>query len=245
VTGSGCGRCGGADGQHTWVDQDCVLPHKGHSTRLLEGAHVCINCVDRHRDWLTEIVELFGTLHLLLVPPLSSGAASPDGDYEKPRKAPEAPVPVRLDVLAMLSDRARLFRTGRPSDLPDVPSVMEGWAQAFYEATYDGDVPGYTLAAAAAVLRANAEAMARLPIIDEFDAELRWVRSHLRRAHGISSPKPVGKCPTLTDAGTCGGPLWPDTTYGLRVLCGRCERVFDDGELRRLGQMLTYQKEAS
>jgi hypothetical protein len=212
---------------------------KGHSTRLIEGAHVCISCVDRHRDWLTEIVELFGTLHLLLVPPLSSGAASPDGDYEKPRKAPEAPVPVRLDVLAMLSDRARLFRTGRPSDLPDVPSVMEAWAQALYEATYDGDVPGYTLAAAAAVLRANAEAMARLPIIDEFDAELRWVRTHLRRAHGISSPKPVGKCPTLDGDGTmCGGALWPDEAGRLRVSCSRCERVFGETMLRHLGGMM-------
>jgi hypothetical protein len=243
---SGCGRCGRDDGTHSWVESDCVLPHRGHSTRLIEGGLVCIPCVDRQRDWLTEIVELFGTLHLLLIPALSSGAASPDGDYEKPRKAPEAPVPVRLDILAMLTDRARLFRTGRPSDLPDVPAVLEAWAQQLYEATYDGEPPTYTLSAAAAVLRANADAMARLPDIDTYDAELRWVRTHLRRAHGISNPKPVGRCPTLTVNGAeCGGPLWPDTTIGLRVTCGRCDRIFDDNELRRLGQMLTYQKEAS
>jgi hypothetical protein len=237
--GQGCGRCGRDDGTHEWVESTCVLPHRNHSTRLIEGGLVCWPCVDRHRDWLTEIVELFGTLHLLLVPPLSSGTASPDGDYEKPRKAPEAPVPVRLDVLAMLSDRGRLFRTGRPSDLPDVPSVIGAWAQMLYEATYDGDAPEYTLFAAAAALSANAEGMARLPIVDEFDAELRWVRTHLRRAHGINNPKPVGHCPTLDGAGvSCGGALWPDEAGRLRVGCAKCERVFDETMLRHLGGMM-------
>jgi hypothetical protein len=111
--------------------------------------------------------------------------------------------------------------------------VVEAWAQALYEATYAGDPPDYTLAAAAAVLSANADSMARLPVVDEYDAELRWVRSHLRRAHGINNPKPVGRCPSLDgDGNECGGALWPDEKAGcacpaeMRTVL-RTKRCFD------------------
>lgn len=237
-----CNVCGLTD-RHEPLDDDCLLPThsyraRKHPPRRQSGLLCCRWCVDRHRLWLTEIVELYATLPFVLEP-----GSVPDetADHKRPKKAPEAPAPVRLDVLAMLADRGRLRRTGEPSDLPDVPAVLADFAQRLFDDLYETATAPETASGAAAVLVSNAERLAGLPWLDEYDAELGWARARLRSVHGLanSRPKPVGKCPSLTgDGEPCGGPLWPDRDGMMRVECGKCRREFDERFLRHLGGMI-------
>jgi hypothetical protein len=266
--GQGCGRCGAEDEQpHEWTDGDCVLPvHRNHSRRLVDGGHVCIWCVERHRDWLAEIVELFTTLPYVLE---SLEAGEPEIGT-KPSKQPDAPAPCRLEILSLMNpgringriqdgllpDGRIKWRSALGGDnLPDVPATVGVLAANLHEAMYGvtGTV-GDTLAGAAAFLQANIERLACDPEIDTADAELTWVRRHLLAAHGLKDRPAVVVnrkadapmiCPTLIGQFSCGGALIPDTTGELAVHCAKCQRVFQEHELRRLGQMLTYQQEAS
>lgn len=233
-----CTRCGAfGDLPHGWVEGDCVLPHKNHSRATI--GHVCRHCVDRQRDWLREIVELYGTLYLVIEP----GSVPDDtAEHGKPRKQPASPAPLRLDAWAMLFDRLRLYRTGRDADLPDVPAVLADLAQRCIDSQGWTATAPDTITGAAAHLTAHAEHIAREPWIDEYDAELGWVRRRLRAAHGIADRKPVGRCPSLDGYGReCGGPLWLATDGGMAVDCGRCRRHFDETFLRHLGGLLAAQ----
>jgi hypothetical protein len=238
---SPCPRCL-ETGAHTWVEGDCVLRHNysghRHPPRAVHG-NACPHCIERQKSWLLEIVELFATLAEVLLP-----GSIPDttAEHKRPKKGAEAPVPVRLGALAMLYDRARLNRTGDHSDLPDVPGVLTDLAQRISDdlgvagAYLDG-----TLARAAHILTVRAEDIGSSAWIDEYDAELAWVRSALRREHGLSDlPKqPVGRCPSLDgDGQQCAGPLWPDRHGAMAVECGRCRRRFDEQFLRHLGGMI-------
>ena len=233
-----CTRCGAAPDapRHTWVEGDCILGHKQH-TRATIG-HVCTGCVDRHRDWLREVVELYGTLWQVLEP----GSVPDDtAEHGKPRKQPASPAPIRLAAWAMLHDRDRLRSTGHyGTDLPDIPAVLTGWAQYVHDEHHWTTTAPDTVAGAAATLTAQAEFLARTPEIDTYDAELRWMRRHLRAAHGVTQPQPVGRCPSLDGHGTeCRGPLWPDRYGRMAVKCGRCGREFGEAFLRHLGGMMT------
>lgn len=234
-----CDRCGTTDHRHTWVEGDCVLPHRGHHKATI--GHACTGCVQRHRDWLREIIELFTTL-AQVVP---AGSVPDDtADHGKPRKQPASPAPMRLDAWAMLHDRQRLYRTGRDSDLPDVPAVLDDLAQRILDDhPHGGDEAGASLdgtaVTAARILTEWGERIARGPWIDEYDAELAWVRRRLRAAHGLASKHPVGRCPSLDGNGdTCDGPLWPDRHGRLAVDCARCRRHYDETYLRHLGAMI-------
>ena len=240
TSGTACEKCGAfGDLGHSWTEGTCVLPHRydkpNHPPAATVG-HCCRWCVERHREWLTEIVELYATLEDVLEP---GSVVETTGEYQKPRKQPASPAPVRLEAWAMLFDADRLYATGRFSALPDVPSVLSGWAGAtFDELHYNATAPN-TVTGAVAVLSANAETIAAAAFVDDYDAELTWVRTALRRAHGIVDVQPVGRCPSLDGNGQqCGGPLWADTSGKMSVRCGNCERVFDEQFLRHLGGMM-------
>jgi hypothetical protein len=236
-----CPRCARGVG-HEWIEGDCVLRHRydkrQHPPRAKFG-HACGYCIDRHRASLREIPDLYATLpHVLEIGSVPDTTA----EHGKPKKSPEAPAPVRLDVLAMLTDRDRLRRTGDNSDLPDVPGVLTELAQRCCDdnrmegASLDG-----TLSAATRVLSEHAETIGHMPWIDEYDAELEWVIGRLRLVHGIERKgrSPVGRCPSLDGNGdACGGPLWPDESGRMAVHCGWCARQFDEPFLRHLGGMM-------
>jgi hypothetical protein len=234
-----CDRCGEKDGTHVYVEGDCVLRHRNHSTRLVEGTFVCIWCVARHQSWLREILDLYATLDQVLEP----GSIPDDtADHKRPKKPAETPSPVRLEAWALLFDTARLNAWGRhPSDLPDIPSVLSGWAQNMCD---DRDLAGAaltgTVMTAVRLLTEHADFIVSRPWVDEYDAELGWCRQALRQAHGISEGRqPVGKCPSLDGDGvTCDGPLWPDRHGAMAVTCGTCKRHFNERFLRLLGGMI-------
>jgi hypothetical protein len=236
VTNDSCDRCGGLDGTHVWVDGDCILPHRTWHVPASAG-HVCRWCVDRHKTWLREITDLYATLQHVILP----GSVPDNTADHKHVKGAEAPAPIRLEAWALLYDTARLHSTGKPSDLPDIPSVLCGWAQNLFDDTYQGTTAPSALSGAAAALYAQAETVARRPWVDEYDADLGWCRDALRRVHGVSdNPRPVGRCPSLNGAGIpCGGALWPDRSGAMAVQCARCDRQFGELFLRHLGGMLT------
>lgn len=224
--GTVCDRCGAfGDMPHLWTAGDCVLGHRRHS--LARFGFLCGWCIDRHRSWLTEIVELYATLDQVLEP----GSVPDDtAEHGHVKKRPASPAPMRLDAWAMLFDRDRLYATGSPSDLPDVPAVVAVHADALWESMFgsERDAP-WTLTAAAAHLAANAETAAGQSWIDELDADLHWCRTALRRAHGIANPQPLGHCLTVD----CPGRVWPDRQDG-RPQCDRCARRYGTLDLVRL-----------
>lgn len=219
-----CDKCG-AFGlmPHIWVEGMCVLPHRNHSRATV--GFCCTWCVDKLAGWLTEIVELYAGLPDVLEP-----GSIPDttAEHQRPKKRPASPAPVRLEAWAMLYDSDRLYRTGSPSDLPDVAAVLGTHAQALWDDLGYGPAPD-TVTGAVGTLTANVEVVAGSPWIDEFDADLRWLRKALRDAHGITEPKPIGDCLTVD----CTGKVWPDRDDG-RPRCGSCKRRYGLHDLVRL-----------
>lgn len=233
-----CDRCGatGTPLKHAWTEGDCLLGHSNGHPRATVG-HICRGCVERLQSWLTEITELFAGL-----PDVIELGSVPDDTaaHGHVKKRPASPALVRLDAWAMLRDRDRLYRTGEPSDLPDVPAVL---ADLAYRVADDlGIVPpgdlGGNLAGAATFLATRIEQAARSAWIDELDADVKWVRRALRRAHGIVDVQALGKCLTVTDGRDCGGRVWPSRDGGdPRPRCDRCTRRYGTLDLVRLKRM--------
>jgi len=234
-----CEDCGRVDGHHDWVEGDCVLPHRTHSRKLLAGTFVCVWCVKRHRDWLRDILDLYATLTDVV---LAGSVPDETAEHQHVKKSADTPVPIRLAAWALAFDAARMFTTGAGTDLPDIPAVLTSWAQnACDEQGLAGASLDSTLSTAVKLLDAHAERIAGFGWVDEYDAELGWCRTALRRAHGITGGRrPVGKCPSLDGDGVeCGGPLWPNLDDGgMSVDCGTCKRHFDERFLRLLGGMI-------
>ena len=240
ATADGCDRCGSPDGQpHTPVDGDCALPHRynqrSHPPRARIG-HVCTGCVDRHRDWVREITELFATL-----PEVIAAGSIPDdtAKHKRPKKAPASPSPLRLAAWAMWhrqinpkvrdeTDPAVLLDAYLGASLPDVPTVLAAWAQAVYDEQGILATAPDTVSGAAAVLTRNAEVLARIPDVDTYDAELRWVRRALRDAHALGPARPLGRCMNVD----CPGRVWPNP--GAEPKCDRCNRRYGTLDLVRL-----------
>jgi len=199
--------------------------------------------VERHKTWLAEIVELWATLAEVI----PAGSVPDDtAEHKRPRKQPASPAPLRLEAWAMLADRDRLHAHGARSDdgtlgadylhgtLPDVPAVLQGWASYAIESGAEPTASRVTTVSGAVVqLRSAAEHVACQPWIDEYDAELRWVRQSLRRAHGIGDPQRLGRCITVTDGRDCGGSVWPARDGG-KPKCDRCARRYETLDLVRL-----------
>lgn len=240
-----CEKCGAFGSMpHAWVEGDCILPHMEHHRATV--GHCCRGCVDRHKAWLTEIVELFATLDEVIDP-----TAIPDdtAEHKRPKKQPASPAPLRLGAWAMLYDRERLLPftldehgNGLPAylsgSLPDVPEILAGWASWAVETgapPVGGDVSSVTTASIQ--LRIAAEHVAGQPWIDDYDAELAWVRTSLRTAHDIRDPQSLGRCITVTDGKECHGQVWPSPDRDPRPKCDRCRRRYRTLDLVRLKAM--------
>lgn len=244
-----CRRCG-ETGRHDLVDGDCVLRHKKPHVRAQHGL-LCEGCIDRHRDWLKEIPDLYATLGEVV---LAGSIMEEIAEHMHTKKAPASPSPLRLDAWAMLYGRLNQQIRIRTEDgsyewidstlgsnLPDVPAVLAKWTQRAYEALcWTGAAPS-TCSGAAALLSAQAEAVATLGNVTVYDAELRWVRRAVRSAHGLSDPKPLGTCMGDKHGGECVGNVMPDR-YGGQPRCARCGRRYSDLDLVRL--QITEEKTA-
>lgn len=231
-----CERCGafGTLG-HSWVEGDCVLPHRNHSQRLVTGTHVCEPCTERWADWLAEILDLYATLGDVL---LAGSVPDDTAQHKHQRKAPASPSPLRLDAWALLHNQVNdhidngdgtISAAYLGPNLPNIPEVLTGWAQAVFDALAWTHKAPDTVSSATAVLRGHTTILAGLPDVDTFDAELRWVRKALRDAHGLAAPKPLGSCLTVG----CTGRVWPDPAH-RDPQCDRCRRRYGTNDLVRL-----------
>lgn len=234
MSGQLCGRCGAAPGErHAWVDGDCVLPHRAH-TRAAVGL-CCEGCVVRGQEWLAEIVALFDTLPEVI--PLGS-VPDDTAHHSHVRRRTASPALMRMDAWSMVADRARLFYMGNRADLPDVPAVLADLAYRLHDAL--GTAParwyGDDIASSAAYLTPHMPDLARMEWVTEAEADLRWVRGHLRRAHGLSEPRALGRCLSVRDGRDCGGRVYPDQAGG-RPACDRCRRKYGPLDLVRLKAM--------
>lgn len=232
-----CERCGRfGDLPHGWVEGDCVLPHKGHSQKLVAGTHVCQPCLERWAEWLTEITELYATLGTVL----AVGSIPDDTARHDHQKITGSPALMRLGAWALLhpeglnshvlGEDGELHHTGL-SGLPDVADVLHNHAQAVFDAQgWTMDAPD-TVTGASAVIRSNLAVLAGTPDVDTFDAELRWVRRALRTAHSISDPLPVFRCITVD----CTGQVWRMTAGSPQ--CDRCRRRYGTLDFVRAKRM--------
>jgi hypothetical protein len=239
-----CRDCGRNDGTHEWVEGTCVLPHRNHSRKLVDGAHVCTHCVERHETWLTEIVELYATLADVV---LTGSVETAPEEYQKPRKRPASPSPLRLGAWAMLHGQLNdhvdngdgtVTSAYLGANLPDVPAVLAGWAQALYDTEGWGTAPRY-VSGAAAVLKGNSARMAGNPDVDTYDTELKWVRRALRSVHGVTDPKPLFKCITVD----CTGQVWAQETGQPK--CGKCQRRYGRLDYVRAARMHDIEGQAT
>lgn len=240
-----CDRCGGEPKNHTPVEGDCLLPHgythNQHPPQASVG-WICRGCVDRQRDWLKEIVELYGTLTDVL---LAGSIPDDTAEHDHVKKAPASPSPIRLDAFALLRpDGLRHTIRGENqfggdmtstylTELPDVPAVLAGWAQAVYDARDMTAAAPAHVEGAAVVCRMNVEVLARIPDADTFDQEIRWLRRALRAAHGLGLPRDFGRCITVNENQSCHGRVVSE--HGETPHCKRCGRRYQDGhDLMRL-----------
>lgn len=264
-TPTACETCG-AHGTvpHCWIEGDCVLPHRMDKPRhppIARIGRVCEHCITRHREQLTEIVELYAGLRLIV----AAGSIPDDtAEHKRPKKRQGSPSPVRLEAWAMLYDAGRLFAHGphregsqplgrlqhtrfaedyQHTATPDVYAVLAGWVGLLDEALDVTPWDRGSVAACCNALDTYAHTIAEQPWIDDYDAELRWLRIALRRAHGLSDPRPVAECLNDESGNECHGNVWRET--GMKCdKCGRPYKGLDAVRLRVHARRQTEERSA-
>lgn len=241
-----CPHCGGLPGQHLPVEGDCILPHryndKHHPPRARIG-WLCTGCVQRHRDWLNQILDMWALLPSVV--PLGS-VPDDTAEHARAKKQPATPALVRLQAWALLYGRNRtsvhqfdgegraIYDEGRPvmvpgrlgAFLPDVPRILCQWA-------LDAGRPQpRTVSGAIVALQGEAETIAHQPWVDEYDAELAWILRAMRDAHGIDQSLPIGRCISVKNGRECGGHVREQP--GGNPKCDRCRRRYGLHDLVRL-----------
>lgn len=238
-----CNLCGAfGDIPHGWVEGDCILPHRAHSRKLLNGTNVCHHCTERWTEWLQDITDLWCSLDTVIY----VADVTDDTAEHTHSKRTGSPSPLRLTAWALWRNEVNDHidngdGTTRSAyldgNLPDIAAVLTGWADTVYEATYKTTRTSNTATSAIAYLTANINDAAASPHADDIDAELRWVRNALQAAHGITDPQPLFACLEVQ----CAGNVWPMTAGS--PACDRCGRRYGTlDQVRALGYALPERK---
>lgn len=192
----------------------------GHEGQDRDGRTIWTGCIGQLRRNLHDLADILGSLDDLLVTPMPV-----DGNDRRAARC-EGPAPCRLDVLDLTDPR---------SDTPALARI-ETWCLAVVEERELAWMPGVPAEQAQWMIR-HVDWIARHMAADEIAGDIadacRWVKA----AAGMAPLPPVFACPVTTDAGECGGPVYPSRwTFGVR--CSRCGATWDgDTELRRLGMV--------
>lgn len=206
----------------------CVLDKR----RALPTAMLCA----RHDLGLREDLHDIPTLYALLDDVTEPGSVVMD-ELTRYQKRPEAPAPVRLEVVTLRDQRT----TWDPSN-PDALSVLAtvgSWSQIVREDLRLSTPDHATVLGEMGVLTTHHDFVIAQAWVDDYLKEMHRVAAALRHTCGEYERSPsVGRCPVMDDDTACGGPLFPDRYGMLRVRCARCGEVWDEAELRRLGLVL-------
>jgi hypothetical protein len=207
--------------------------HTGHGpTRtpvLCEGAaRICVKCVERLDTWLRQIPDTY----ILLPYVVEHGTVSTNPEMAT-TKRPDAPAPLRLEVLDLLDRRLHRGVLGLVKSWADlVRSLRRLPPRAGLDATVTSECQ---------LLLGHLTWVTEQIWITDLYAELRPLVRELLDRVGEYRAKPVGMCvalvdrPGLTVQVLCGGPLYLDKDR-RGTHCAACGDRHDAGELRRLGR---------
>jgi hypothetical protein len=211
------------------MESICILPHKDPA-----NARKGLVC-DSHQRWIkSTLVDIMESLSLL--PHFyEPGTAIDDGRQVHGTRIDPA-APVRLDVVALLDRRTQQWH---PSDPVPVMAVIESWARLVRE---ERDLEIRTgpaiLSEEVQLLTRHQDWIITQAWVDDYASEIRSIQTALRNAIGDHAPRAVGKCPIVTEHGTCAGNLYQDRYGRLAVACRRCGEVWNEEELARFGLIL-------
>lgn len=237
---------------------------------LRDGEKVtCRRCVTRLARALNDIVTLYALLDDVIEP----GSVMTDGNKPKGRRA-DAPVPVRLDVLALRDPRTTW--TGVNGEIPSVLGVLASWAQVVREDRglaspcracqhNDHDTPCGALAMEGRSViqcRCNRYVPPLATVTSETSllrkhldwvAQQPWVDEMAGEIHKLHSAlRTICGEPKTRKVGTCvnddgRGPCrgpLMPSRFSPAVTCARCGDEWDEADLRRLGLILGEEETA-
>lgn len=220
-------RC--ANGCHSRPDAD----GNRHPVPTEPPSLLCRGCEDRLLSWLEKIPE-----HYALLPEFIEHGSVERNPESKSTKASVAAAPMRLDVIDLLDTRRG--RKWHGTEVADgrrgVLGTLESWARLVREEKNITDAQTCTVAYEAATLRRHMLWIAEQPWVDELHADIKALHRDLSDAVGDYRPRPVGRCDSPTEDGSCGGPLMPSRFGGVH--CARCGEITPVDRLRFLGARL-------
>jgi hypothetical protein len=193
----------------------CLSRSSGAPVRCRNGRLICDGCVDRLQKWLAAIPLLLAALSTLT----GRGALGQGERSEgKATKSAHAPIPIRVDAVALLDSRGDESVSKRIRR-------WEAWLQASRRLT---KWP---------MLLTHCDWLARQPEVRALYVDVRAIHRQLRNAVGDRPPAAVGTCGAEVDGGPCGGPLMP-MRHAVGVRCAWCGDEWHEGDLRGLGRLL-------
>lgn len=221
-------------------------------------ATLCRRCIKRLDTWLRIIPDAFR--HLLWVKDHGTVPGNPESAHVK---APDAPAPLRLEILDLLDVRpdrgalglvhgwAELVRDQRHAPRPCAGACTHARASHGTDRRHRGctvvgcQCPRYqaekvTVAGECAFIGTQLAWVTGQDWVGDLYAELQPLARALSDAVGDYRPAAIGMClatvpaPGLDTDVLCGGPLYRDED-GYGVHCARCGDQTDVDTLRRLG----------
>lgn len=196
-------------------------------------SHLCTHCETQLHHWLTQIPDLYTTLHLFLQPGTTD--RNPD---TKASKQPYAPAPVRLEILDLLDTRhGRIWNGTAPAhDRRGVIGTLKVYVEQLQEERrLTTPIDDTNVTAACALLDRHRLWIAEQPWVQYLYDELKLIHRQLSDGIGEYRRPPVGHCHITTDDSgqPCGGNLYANNYGGVR--CSRCTATWDAQHLRLLG----------
>lgn len=212
------------------LHESCVLRHRFYS-RADSGLRVCEQHLIAWQDMLADVQLLYPSLGALAVPGPSTE------EHTRGKKNTRSKPPFRLEVMVAADNNS----TSQADGVTSIGALTR-WAVRLGEERHLQRLPQGDVMAKLTRMRLHLRWIGAAEWCAEFDDDLRSVVSSLRRIAGDVSRPRVGTCAVLNEDGEeCKGALLADRFGVLGVSCVKCGDRWDEGELRRLGQILASQ----
>ncbi len=193
---------------------------------------LCQHCENQIHTWLTTIPDLY-----TLLPTFIEHGTTERNPDSKTTKAPEAPAPMRLEIIDLLDTRlGRKWQGFFPAhDRRGVAGTLQVHVDTLREERNLTQPHNNTsVTAACALLNRHRLWIAEQDWATHLHNDLKTIHRTLSDATGDYRRPPVGHCHIENDQSErCNGNLYPNTYGGVR--CARCGATWDPAHLRQLG----------
>lgn len=200
--------------------------------RLTEPpSRICGHCEALLHAWLTKIPNDYGIL-----PEFLEHGTTEQNPGSKLTKRPEAPAPMRLEVVDLLDTRlGRIWQGTAPAkDRRGVAGTLQSHVNRLRDERHLTEKHDDTdVAAACALLDRHRLWLSEQEWITDLFGDIRDLHRRLADAVGDYRRPHIGHCHIDTDAGPCRGKLYASKYGGVR--CVRCGATWDAAHLRQLG----------